>query len=64
LEEAVATLINTQAVFQPNMAAMQAETREIQRDTNEKFAHIMATLHRHQAILEALPETIRQKDRL
>jgi len=43
------------------MAAMQAEIREIQRDTDQKFADIMATLARDERILQALPETIQQK---
>ena len=68
LEEAVIALINNQATFaateaayQANMVALQAEIRDLERSTNDKFAQIMAILARHEQILQALPETIRQK---
>jgi len=75
LEEAIALLINnqatfnnnlatlnaTQAAYQANMVALQAEIRDLERSTNEKFAQIMAILARHEQILQALPDTIRQK---
>ena len=68
LEEAVITLINnqatftaTQAAYQANMVALQAEIRDLERSTNDKFAQIVAILARHEQILQALPETIRQK---
>jgi hypothetical protein len=63
LEEAVATLINTQASFQANSLAIQARIEELERQNNEKFAQIIAILTRHEAMLQALPEAIR-KNRL
>ena len=57
LEEALATLINNQALFVGQLARM-----------DERFAHIEAKLTEiksillhHQRTLEALPEAIRQK---
>jgi hypothetical protein len=68
LDDAVATFINTQASFQSNMLAMQAEIRqidverrEIERRNEAKFEKIVAILKRHEQMLRALPEAIREK---
>jgi hypothetical protein len=64
LEEAIATLINTQASFQANFLALQASMdarfARIEAELAE-LPKIRAILMRHEAILRALPETIRQK---
>ena len=64
LEEAMATLINTQASFQANNLALQermdARFARIEAELAE-LPQIKAILVRHEAMLEALPETIRQK---
>ena len=61
LEDAVATLINTQASFQANMLAIQARIEEIERHNAERFDQIVAMLQRHEQILQALPENVREK---
>jgi len=68
LEEAVATLINTQASIQSNMlameqgaAALRKEIRDIEKRSDQKFGQIIRMLARHEQILEALPEAIREK---
>jgi hypothetical protein len=75
LDEAVRTLVQTQATFVQNQAAFQAEMRELERLTAERFARIEAILldHSrilaehgriladHSRILQALPDAIRDK---
>jgi len=64
LEEAMATLINTQASFQATFLALQASMdarfARIEAELAE-LREIPAILMRHEAILQALPEAIRQK---
>jgi hypothetical protein len=68
LEEALAallqnqaTLVQTQAAFMARMAEIDARVAEMDRVNTERFARIEALLLAHSRILEALPETIREK---
>ena len=68
LVKAQAHLVETQAAFVQNRAVFQAQMAEINRHiaetdrTNaERFARIEAILRDHTRILQALPETIREK---
>ena len=51
LDEAVRTLVRTQAAFVQNQAAFQAEMRELERQIAERFARIEAILLEHSRIL-------------
>jgi hypothetical protein len=75
LEEALATLINSQANLVSNQASFQANFMALTARTDERFARIEAELAeiraillrhgeillRHEQILQNLPEAIRQK---
>ncbi len=68
LEEALAILIQNQASFLARMAETDQQIAEMQRINSERFARIEAILLDHSRILadhgrilEALPDTIRQK---
>lgn len=64
----MATLIQTQALFNQQIAQINAETREIERANAERFARIEQMLLKHEqwliqfhGMLEGLPEAVRQK---
>jgi predicted trehalose synthase len=68
LDEALASLISSQAAFQANFIALTARMDERFARADERFARIEAELAeiraillRHEQILESLPEAIRQK---
>jgi hypothetical protein len=75
LEEAMANLLQTQALFVQNQAAFLARMSEMERINSERFARIEALLNEHTRILiehsrilsehtrilQALPEAIREK---
>jgi hypothetical protein len=68
LEEAVATLINSQASLVSNQASFQANLMAQTARTDERFARIegelaeiKAILLRHEQMPQSLPEAIRQK---
>ena len=61
LETAVATLISNQATFQANFMMLTARTDERFARIEAELAEIRAILLRHEAILQTLPEAIRQK---
>ena len=57
LAEAVANLMQTQAIFLESMAKMKIEILAIHEELNE----IKAILLRHERILNELPEALKQK---
>lgn len=57
LEEAIAILIQNQASFLARISEMDQRFMRIE----ERLSHIEAILLRHEQILQALPEAIRQK---
>jgi len=75
LEEAMALLIQNQALLNQNQAAFLTQMLEMNRANSERFARIeermsrlednmetiLRVLSEHARMLEALPETIRQK---
>lgn len=68
LEIAIATLIQTQAIVNQQIAQtnqhldqFRAESREIERENAERFARIEQLLIQHHRMLEELPEAVRQK---
>jgi hypothetical protein len=75
LDEAIASLISNQAAFQTNFIALTSQLNERFARMDERFARsderfarietelaeIRAILLRHEQILQALPEAIRQK---
>jgi DNA repair ATPase RecN len=68
LEEALATLIQNQAAFLARASETDAHLAELARRTDERFARIEerffrieALLMEYNRLLEALPETIREK---
>jgi hypothetical protein len=75
LEEAMATLLQNQAVLVQNQASFLARLSDMERISAERFARIEAILLEHSRILgehsrilgehtrilQALPDTIRQK---
>ena len=68
LEEAIAILFQNQAAFLARIAEMDRRTAEMDRINSERFGRIEALLLEHSRILaehtrilQALPETIRQK---
>jgi hypothetical protein len=61
LEEAMATLINTQASFQANFLAMQASIDARFARIEDGLGELRGILIRHEAILQALPKAIRQE---
>jgi 7-keto-8-aminopelargonate synthetase-like enzyme len=72
LEEALATLIQTQAVFLARVSEIDARVAEMDRINaerlarmdlinSERFARIEALLLEHNRILQALPDAIRDK---
>jgi len=68
LEEALATLLQNQAVLVQNQTAflarvseIDARVAEIERINQERFARIEALLLEHNRILQALPDAIRDK---
>lgn len=68
LEEAMALLINNQAAFIKQLADSERKTAKLRRETDERFRRIEAILLDHSRILaehtrllQALPETIREK---
>ena len=64
LEEAIALLINSQATLANNQAAFLSATRETQEDMaliRRKLEQIEAILLRHEHMLQALPEAVRDK---
>ena len=75
LEEALATVLSTQATMQANQAAIQAnmaafqaqflamqgEIRAIETDRRAIEGQILTILKHHEQMLEALPEAVRDK---
>ena len=64
LEEAIALLINSQAVLANNQAAFLSVARETQEDMaliRRELEQIKAILMRHEQMLQSLPEAIRDK---
>ena len=64
LEEAIALLINSQAVLANNQAAFLSVARETQEDRTlirRELEQIKAILMRHEQMLQSLPELIRDK---
>jgi hypothetical protein len=61
LEEALATLIQTQATFLARISEIDARVAEMDRINSERFARIEALLLEHNRILQALPDAIRDK---
>ena len=64
LEEAIALLINSQAVLANNQAAFLSVARETQEDMaliRRELEQIKAILMRHEQMLQSLPEVIRDK---
>ena len=64
LEEAIALLINSQAVLANNQAAFLSVARETQEDRaliRRELEQIKAILMRHEQMLQSLPEVIRDK---
>jgi len=64
LEEAIALLINSQAVLANNQAAFLSVARETQEDMaliRRELEQIKAILMRHEQMLQSLPEAIRAK---
>jgi hypothetical protein len=68
LDEAIVSLISNQAAFQTNFIALTSQLNERFARSDERFARIetelaeiRAILLRHEQILQALPEAIRQK---
>ena len=61
LEEALATVINNQAMFVGQLARTEANTAERFARIESELAQIRSILLHHEQILEALPEAIRQK---
>ena len=57
LEAALATLIQNQAVFVQSMTVFSHEMAEVRKD----FGRIEAYLIRHERLLAALPEAIKEK---
>ena len=60
LEEAMATLLQNQAAFLARASAMDQRLSELERINAERFARIEAILLRHEQLLQALPEAIRE----
>jgi hypothetical protein len=68
LEDALATLIQNQAAFLARVSETDRQLIELQRVNAERFARIEerfaaieAILLRHEQLLQALPEAIREK---
>jgi hypothetical protein len=75
LEEALATLLQTQAIFVQNqaefaaqkvesdkrIARMEKDFADFRRETAERFERIEAILIEHNRILKALPDMLREK---
>ena len=61
LQAATASLINNQASFQTNLMALAAQTAERFARIEAELAEIRAILGRHEQLLEALPEAVRQR---
>jgi hypothetical protein len=75
LEEAIALLINNQAAFVKQMSESEKDTAlvrremlelrresdQLRRESDERFRRIEAILLEHTRLLQALPETIREK---
>jgi hypothetical protein len=75
LEQALATLINSQAQFVADMAVtnrriaesdksiheLEKSIHELEKSIDRRFRRIEELLLRHEQMLQALPETIRQK---
>jgi hypothetical protein len=68
LEEAMSTLLQNQAALVQNQAAFLARASatdqrlsELERINAERFSRIEALLLRHEQLLQALPEAIREK---
>ncbi len=61
LSESIAILVQTQALFNQQVAQIRAETIDLQRENAERFARIEQLLLKHEFMLQELPEAIRQK---
>lgn len=68
LEEALVILINSQATLAGNQAAFLSQLAQLAARTDERFsrieselAEIKAILLRHEHMLQALPEAVREK---
>lgn len=61
LEEAIAILIQNQASFLARVSEMDRVNTERFARIEERLSRIEAILLRHEQILQALPEAIRQK---
>jgi uncharacterized protein involved in exopolysaccharide biosynthesis len=61
LLQAQAALAQNQAAFLSHVQALDRELAELKRENAERFARIEAILLRHEQLLQALPEAIREK---
>lgn len=68
LDEAISSLVQTQAIMVQNQAAFQSQMAELERETAKRFARIEAILLDHSRILaehtrtlQALPDAVREK---
>ncbi len=61
LETAIMVLIQNQAMFNQQIAHINADIREIERANAERFSRIEQLLIKHELMLQELPEAIRQK---
>ena len=61
LEAAMATLLQNQASFLERSLAMDQRVSELERTISERLTNIEAVLLRHEELLQALPEAIREK---
>jgi hypothetical protein len=61
LEEALATLIQTQAAFVARVAEIDARVAEMDRTNTERFARIETLLLEHNRVIQALSDAIREK---
>jgi hypothetical protein len=61
LEDALATLIQNQASFLARVSEIDSRVADMDRINSERFARIETLLLEHNRILQALPDTIRDK---
>ena len=61
LQDAVATLVRTQAAFVSEMAEINKRHTELERRTETRFIAIEQLLHEIVEAIQQLPEAIRQK---
>ena len=68
LDEAISSLVQTQALMVHNQAAFQGQMAELERETAKRFARVEAILLDHSRILaehtrtlQALPDAVRDR---